>query len=94
MNVCPTNAFGRCSRNSHAVLRSALSTSWVTANVVVRSIPTKRKSLKLHPFAGIDLTAVFTVTQLVDKADRKTAWEFLDLLLEAFVGQTPHRGLS
>ncbi len=35
----------RCSRNSHAVLRPALSTSCVTANLLVRSMPTKRRSL-------------------------------------------------
>ncbi|MEV8469062.1 integrase core domain-containing protein, partial [Fluviibacterium sp. DFM31] len=32
---------------------------------------------------GIDRTSKFAVTQLVDKADRKTAWEFLEHLLEA-----------
>ncbi len=38
---------------------------------------------KLHLFVGIDWTSKFAVTQLVDKADRKTAWEFLEHLLEA-----------
>ncbi|SDZ54886.1 Integrase core domain-containing protein [Jannaschia faecimaris] len=38
---------------------------------------------KLHLFAGIDRTSKFAVTKLVDKADRKTAWEFLELLLKA-----------
>jgi hypothetical protein len=32
---------------------------------------------------GIDRTSKFAVTQLVDKADRKTAWEFLEHLLKA-----------
>lgn len=32
---------------------------------------------------GIDRTSKFTVTQLVEKADRETAWEFLEHLLEA-----------
>src|SRR5690606_33715405 len=32
---------------------------------------------KLYLFVGIDRTSKFAVTQLVDKADRKTAWEFL-----------------
>ncbi len=38
---------------------------------------------KLHFFVGIDRTSEFAVTQLVDKADRKTAWEFLAHLLKA-----------
>ncbi len=38
---------------------------------------------KPYLFVGIDRTSKFTVTQLVDKADRKTAWEFLQHLLEA-----------
>jgi len=32
---------------------------------------------------GIDRTSKFAVTQLVERADRKTAWEFLQLMLEA-----------
>jgi transposase InsO family protein len=38
---------------------------------------------KLYLFVGIDRTSKFAVTQLVDKADRRTAWEFLELLLKA-----------
>ncbi len=38
---------------------------------------------KLYLFVGIDRTSKFAVTQLVDKADRRTAWEFLELLLDA-----------
>ncbi len=38
---------------------------------------------KLFLFVGIDRTSKFALTQLVDKADRKTAWEFLQHLLEA-----------
>ena len=38
---------------------------------------------KLYLFAAIDRTSKFAVTQLVDKADRKTAWEFLEAVLEA-----------
>ncbi|SDY42032.1 Integrase core domain-containing protein [Jannaschia faecimaris] len=38
---------------------------------------------RLHLFVGIDRTSKFTVTQLVEKADRKTAWEFLEHLLKA-----------
>ena len=37
---------------------------------------------KLHLFVGIDRTATFAVTQFVGKADRKTAWEFLEHLLK------------
>ncbi len=38
---------------------------------------------KLYFFVGIDLTSKFAVTQLVDNAGRKTAWELLERLLEA-----------
>ncbi len=38
---------------------------------------------KLYLFVAIDRTSKFAVAQLVDKANRKTAWEFLELLLEA-----------
>ena len=38
---------------------------------------------KLYLFLGIDRTSKFAVTQIVDKADRKTAWEFLQRMLEA-----------
>jgi len=34
-------------------------------------------------FVGIDRTSKFAVTQLVDKTDRRTAWEFLEHLLKA-----------
>lgn len=38
---------------------------------------------KLYLFVGIDRTSKFAVTHLVEKADRKTAWEFLEHLLRA-----------
>ena len=38
---------------------------------------------KLYLFVGIDRTSTFAVTQLVDKADGRTAWEFLEHLLKA-----------
>ncbi len=38
---------------------------------------------KLFLFVGIDRTSKFAVTQLVEKADRKRAWEFLQHMLEA-----------
>jgi hypothetical protein len=38
---------------------------------------------KLYFFVGIDRTSKCAVNQLVDKADRKTAWEFLQHMLEA-----------
>ena len=38
---------------------------------------------KLSLFVAIDRTSKFAVTQLVEKADRKTAWEVLEHLLEA-----------
>jgi transposase-like protein len=37
---------------------------------------------KLYLFVGIDRTAKFAVAQLVEVADRRTAWEFLQHLLE------------
>src|SRR5699024_7572231 len=38
---------------------------------------------KLYLFVAIDRTSKFAVTQLVDKANRKTAWEILEQLLQA-----------
>lgn len=38
---------------------------------------------KLHLFVAIDRTSKFAVAQLVDKANRKTAWEFLEHLLKS-----------
>ena len=38
---------------------------------------------KLYLFVAIDRTSKFVVAQLVEKANRKTAWEFLERLLEA-----------
>lgn len=38
---------------------------------------------KLYLFVGIDRTSKFVVAQLVATADRKTAWEFLQHMLEA-----------
>jgi hypothetical protein len=38
---------------------------------------------KLYLFVGIDRTAKFAVTQRVATVDRKTAWEFLQHMLEA-----------
>ncbi len=38
---------------------------------------------KLYLFVGIDRTSKSAVTQLVEKADRKTAWEFLQRMLES-----------
>jgi hypothetical protein len=38
---------------------------------------------KLYLFVGIDRTAKFAVAQLVSTADRKTAWEFPQYMLEA-----------
>jgi transposase InsO family protein len=38
---------------------------------------------KLYLFVAIDRTSKFAVARLVNKANRKTAWEFLEALLEA-----------
>ncbi|PRY77994.1 integrase-like protein [Marivita geojedonensis] len=37
---------------------------------------------KLFLYVAIDRTSKFAVAQLVEKADRKTAWEFLEMLLK------------
>ena len=37
---------------------------------------------KLYLFVAIDRTSKFAVAQLVEKADRRTAWEFLETVLE------------
>ena len=42
---------------------------------------------KLYLFVGIDRTAKFAVAQLVGTADRRTAWEFLQHMLEAVPSQ-------
>lgn len=44
-STVPVGTNRMCWRNSQAVRRSAFSTSWVTANLLVRSIPTSRCSL-------------------------------------------------
>jgi transposase-like protein len=38
---------------------------------------------KRYLFVAIDRTGKFAVAQLVDKANRKTAWELLEAVLEA-----------
>jgi hypothetical protein len=38
---------------------------------------------KLYLFVAIDRTSKFAVAQLVEKADRKMAWDILELLLNA-----------
>ena len=38
---------------------------------------------KLYLFVGTDRTSKFVVIQLVNKADRNTAWELLERLLKA-----------
>ena len=40
---------------------------------------------KLYLFVAIDRTSKFAVAQLVDKANHKTAWEFLEIVLEESV---------
>ena len=43
----------------------------------------QRHEGKLYLFVAIDRTRKFAVAQPVDKANRKTAWEFLEAVLEA-----------
>jgi hypothetical protein len=39
-------------------------------------------------FVAIDRTRKFAVARLVDKVNRKTAWEFLEVVLEAIPDKT------
>lgn len=43
---------------------------------------------KLYLFVAIDRIGKFAVTQLVGKAYRQTAWEFLELLKPCLIGST------
>ena len=45
---------------------------------------------KLYLFVAIDRTSKLAVAQLVDKANRKTAWECLETVLEAFHTRCTH----
>jgi transposase InsO family protein len=54
---------------------------------------------KLYLFVAIDRTSKFAVARLIDKANRKTAWEFLEDVLEAVPYRihtilTPSHGLQ
>ena len=46
---------------------------------------------KLYLFVGIDRTSKLAMTQLVEKANRRTAWEFLQHMLEAFGGASSYQ---
>ncbi len=50
-------------------------------HIDIAEVPTAEG--KLYLFVGIDRTSKFAVTQLVEKADRRTAWEFFQHMLEA-----------
>ncbi len=49
---------------------------------------------KLYLFVGIDRTSKFAVTQLIDKADRRTAWEFLEYAVQLGYLRHPGRALE
>lgn len=49
----------------------------------VQTVGPETTEVNALPVVAIDRTSKFAVTQLVDKADRRTAWEFLEHLLEA-----------
>jgi transposase InsO family protein len=86
---CPrwtaTNPNGR---SSNAIL-SGISIS--TARQCIRNANVARGDIaevrteegKLYLFVAIDRTSKFAVAQLVEKANRRTAWKFLEHLLEA-----------
>ena len=46
---------------------------------------------KRYLFVAIDRTGKFAVAQLVDKANRKTVWEFLAAVLEAVLEAVPYK---
>jgi hypothetical protein len=54
-----------------------------TGSIHIDSAAVQTAEGKLFLFVGIDRTSKFAVTPLVEKADRKTAWEFLQHMLEA-----------
>lgn len=86
--ACRTSrATSRSGRRSNAAL-SALASGSRTDGDHAGSIPidiAEAQTAEGKPllFAGIDRTRKFAVTQLVEKADRKTAREVLQHMLEA-----------
>ena len=69
-------------------VRPALSNQWRSQphfHIDIAKVRTKEG--KLHLFVAIDRKSKFAVAQLVGKANRKTAWEFLEHLLES----VPHK---
>ena len=46
---------------------------------------------KRYLFVAIDRTSKFAVAQLLDKANRKTVWEFLAAVLEAVLEAVPYK---
>ena len=46
---------------------------------------------KRYLFVAIDRTSKFAVAQLLDKANRKTVWEFLAAVLEAVLKAVPYK---
>ena len=48
----------------------------------------RTNEVKLYLFVAIDCTSKLAVAKIVDKANRKTAWEFLDAVLEAVPSKT------
>ena len=64
--------------------RQRFSNRWrTTGSIHIDIAEVQTAEGKLFLFVGIDRTAKFAVAQLVATADRKTAWEFLQHLLEA-----------
>jgi IS30 family transposase len=86
--ACRTSAATSRSASSSSAIRSALASGSRTGGEHAGSIhidiaEVQTAEGKLYLFVGIDRTSKFAVTQLVDKADRRTAWEFLQHMLEA-----------
>ena len=70
-------------RTSTAISRSGSASSYPIGFFHIDIAEVQTAEGKLYPFVGIDRTSEFAVTQLVDKADRRAAWEFLEHLLKA-----------
>ena len=75
-----TNQSGRSSSDTQSALAIDLEPMADPGSIHIDIAEVQTVEGKLFFFVGIDRTSKFAVTQLVKKADRKTAWEFLEHL--------------
>ena len=78
-----TNQCGRSSSDTQSALAIVLEPMADPGSIHIDIAEVQTVEGKLFFFLGIDRASKFVVTQLVKKADRKTAWEFLEHLLKA-----------